>query len=55
MQDYDDSMKWLNDVSKLRLNHQIPRKLSDDKRPVKDWQRVTFKNNYDPYKNPWMV
>lgn len=31
MKDYEDSMKWLNDASKLRLNPQIPRKLAEDK------------------------
>lgn len=55
MKDYEDSMKWLNDASKLRLNPQIPRKLSEDKQPVMDWQLATFQTNYDPYKNPWLT
>ncbi|MFR9591863.1 MAG: hypothetical protein SNG27_05635 [Rikenellaceae bacterium] len=56
MRDYEDSMKWLNDASKLRLNPQIPRKLSGtDNQPITDWQLATFQTNYDPYKNPWMV
>ncbi len=37
MRDYEDSMKWLNDSSKLRLNPQIPKKLTEDKQPVTDW------------------
>ena len=55
MRDYEDSMKWLNDAAKLRLNPQIPRKLDATKKPVTDWQLATFQTDYDPYKNPWMV
>lgn len=33
MRDYEDSMKWLNDAAKLRLNPQIPRKLTRRKSP----------------------
>lgn len=55
MRDYEDSMKWLNDAAKLRLNPQIPRKLDETKKPVTDWQLATFQTDYDSYKNPWMV
>ena len=55
MRDYEDSMKWLNDAAKLRLNPQIPRKLDETKKPVTDWQLATFQAEYDPYKNPWMT
>ena len=55
MRDYEDSMKWLNDASKLRLNPQIPRKLDEMKAPVTDWQLATFQTEYDPYKNPWLT
>lgn len=55
MRDYEDSMKWLNDAAKLRLNPQIPRKLDEMKKPVTDWQLATFQNDYDPYRNPWLV
>lgn len=55
MRDYEDSMKWLNDAAKLRLNPQIPRKLDETKKPVTDWQLATFQTDYDPYRNPWMV
>ena len=55
MRDYEDSMKWLNDAAKLRLNPQIPRKLDETKKPVTDWQLATFQTDYDPYKNPWLV
>lgn len=55
MRDYEDSMKWLNDASKLRINPQIPRKIAEDNKPVTDWQMATFQTSYDPYKNPWQV
>ena len=32
MRDYEDSMKWLNDAAKLRLNPQIPRKVDETKK-----------------------
>ena len=52
MRDYEDSMKWLNDAAKLRLNPQIPRKVDETKKPVTDWQLATFQNDYDPYRYP---
>ena len=55
MRDYEDSMKWLNDAAKLKLNPQIPRKVDDTKKPITDWQLATFQSDYDPYRNPWMV
>lgn len=50
IKDYESSMKWLSDAAKLKLNPQIPRKLSEDKKPVMDWQLSTFQTSYDPYK-----
>ena len=55
IRDYDESMKWLSDASKLKLNPQIPRKLDEEKKPVTDWQLATFQSDYDPYKNPWLT
>lgn len=55
MRDYEDSMKWLNDASKLRINPQIPRRLDEDKKAVTEWQLATFQSDYDPYKNPWLT
>lgn len=55
VRDHEDSMKWLADAAKLRLNPQIPRKLADDKKPLMDWQLSTFQTNYDPYQNPWLT
>ena len=55
IRDYEDSMKWLSDAAKLKLNPQIPRKLDKDKKPILDWQLATFQTDYDPNKNPWMT
>lgn len=55
VRDHEDSMKWLADAAKLRLNPQIPRKLDETKKPVTDWQLATFQTDYDPYRNPWLT
>lgn len=55
VRDYEDSMKWLGDAAKLRLNPQIPRKVDEIRKPVTDWQLATFQNDYDPYRNPWLT
>lgn len=55
IKDYEGSMKWLNDASKLKINPQIPRRLAEDNKPVTDWQMATFQTDYDPYKNPWLT
>ena len=53
--DYDHSMQWLKDASRLKLNPQIPRKIDNKKEPLTDWQMATFQTSYDPYQNPWHV
>lgn len=53
--DYEASLQWLRDASKLRINPQIPRKLDTDNKPVTDWQIATFQRSYDPYLNPWQI
>ncbi|WP_418420966.1 hypothetical protein [Alistipes indistinctus] len=55
LKDQEDSMKWLYDASKLRINPQIPRKVADDQKEVMDWQLATFQTDYDPWKNPWLT
>lgn len=55
IRDHEESMKWLLDASKLRLNPKIPRKLAEDKKEVMDWQLGTFQTEFDPYKNPWLT
>ena len=53
--DYQASLQWLRDASKLRINPQIPRKLDRDNKPVTDWQIATYQRSYDPYQNPWQI
>jgi hypothetical protein len=53
--DYETTLQWLKDASKLRINPQIPRKLDEDNKPIADWQVATFQRDYDPYKNPWQI
>lgn len=55
MRDYEDSMKWLNDAARLRLNPQIPRRLDENQKPVTDWQLATFQVDYNPHHNPWLI
>lgn len=55
LRDYEDSMRWLNDAARLKINPQIPRKIAHDKDPVTDWQISTFQTDYDPYKNTWLT
>lgn len=55
MHDYEESMRWLNAASKLKLNPQIPRKTDETTKPTTDWQLATFQANYDPNNNPWLV
>lgn len=37
-------------ASKLRLNPQIPIKLTNDDKPINVWQIAIFQTDYDPYK-----
>lgn len=53
--DYETSIQWLRDASKLRINPQIPRKLDTDNKPIMTWQVATFQRSYDPNLNPWQV
>lgn len=55
LRDYEDSMKWLSDAAKLRLNPQIPRKVDEMEKPVADWQLATFQMDYNPHLNPWLI
>ena len=53
--DYETSIMWLRDASRLRINPQIPRKLDDENKPVADFATATYMRDYDPYKNPWHI
>lgn len=53
--DYETSIMWLRDASRLRINPQIPRKLDEQNKPVTDIAVATYMRDYDPYKNPWQI
>ena len=53
--DYENSIKWLNDAAKFKINPRIPRKVDNNNKEVTDWQLATFQTNYDPYTNPWLI
>lgn len=53
---YEDSMTWLVNASKFKINPQLPRKHEHVPGPPKvDWALSTFQRNYNPYENPWLV
>lgn len=53
--DYETSILWLRDASRLKINPQIPRRVGEDKKPVTDFAVATFARDYDPNKNPWQI
>lgn len=53
--DYETSIIWLRDASRLRICPNIPRKIDGDANPVTDFAMATFQRDYDPYKNPWQI
>ncbi len=53
--DYEASIMWLRDASKMRINPQIPRKLDEDNRPVTDCVVASYMRDYDPNKNIWQI
>lgn len=53
--DFETSIMWLRDASRLKINPHIPRKLDDEKKPVADFATATFARDYDPNKNPWHI
>lgn len=53
--DYETSILWLRDASRLKINPQIPRKLDEENKPVADFATATYMRDYDPYKNPWQI
>lgn len=53
--DYEESMNWLKDCNRLKINPMIPRKVDKSGQPVTDWGVATFQKSYDPYLNPWHI
>lgn len=53
--DYETSIEWLRDASRMRINPQIPRRIGDDKKPIVNFAVATFMRDYDPNNNPWQI
>lgn len=53
---YEDSIQWLYNASKFKINPQLPRKRERDSCALKvDWALETFQRGYDPNENPWLI
>lgn len=55
IQDYMDSMQWLRDCNKCKINPTIPRKKDEKGENATDWAIATFAKSYNPYDNPYQV
>lgn len=53
---YEESMTWLYNASKFKINPQLPRKRENDSGNTKvDWALATFQKSYDPNENSWLI
>ena len=53
---YEDSIEWLYNASKFKINPQLPRKREQDSCLTKvDWACETFQRDYNPNENPWLI
>lgn len=53
---YEDSIQWLYNASKFKINPQLPRKKEKDTDdPLVDWACETFQRDYNPNENPWLI
>ena len=53
---YEDSIQWLYNASKFKINPQLPRKREHDScMPKVDWACATFQRDYDPNENAWLI
>lgn len=53
--DYETSITWLRDASRLKINPHIPRRLDEEHKPETEYAIATFARDYDPNKNPWQI
>ena len=53
--DYETSIAWLRDASRLKINPHIPRRLDEEHKPETEYAIATFARDYDPNHNPWQV
>ena len=52
---YEDSMSWLANASKFRINPKIPRKKESDGLDKVDWALETFQREFNPNENMWLI
>jgi len=53
---FEDSMTWLVNASKFKINPQLPRKHECPVgEPKVDWALATFQRSYNPNENPWLI
>ena len=54
--DYNDSIQWLRDAQKFRLDPQIPRRIDDKENyPYTGWAVEDFNRELNPWKQTWYV
>lgn len=53
---YEDSISWLYNASKFKINPQLPRKKDNESGESKvDWACATYQRDYNPYENAWLI
>lgn len=53
---YEDSMTWLSNASKFKINPKIPRKHEEDTGENKvDWALETYQREFNPNDNMWLI
>lgn len=53
---YEDSMQWLYNASKFKINPQLPRKRERGSCEEKvDWALETYQRDYNPNENAWLI
>lgn len=53
---YEDSITWLYNASKFKINPQLPRKRDRETgMPKTDWACATFQRDYNPNENAWLI
>ena len=54
--DYEASLQWLQDVSRMRIDPGIPRCIDrNTRKAVTDYGLATYRRDYNPYENEWQI
>lgn len=54
--DYEASLQWLQDVSRMRIDPGIPRCIDKaTRKEVTDFGLATYRRDYNPYENEWQI